>query len=100
MLNIRTDDFYGIEIPLPPKMAEQQKISHCLSSLEELIAAEDDRLATLRDHKKGLMNALFPAPGQTVPRLRFPEFKKAGRGRSDRLVKLPTIRMVRLTNPI
>lgn len=63
---------------LPPDEAEQQKIADCLSSLDAVIAAEGDRLAALRLHKKGLMQALFPAPGQTIPRLRFPEFQGAG----------------------
>jgi len=31
-------------------------------------------LETLKAHKKGLMQQLFPQPGQTQPRLRFPEF--------------------------
>lgn len=54
--------------------AEQQKIADCLGSLEELIGAEVQMLAALRQHKQGLMQQLFPQPGDTVPRLRFPEF--------------------------
>ena len=57
---------------------EQKKIAECLSSLDEVIAAEGRKLAALRDHKRGLMQQLFPQPGQTQPRLRFPEFR--GRG--------------------
>lgn len=57
--------------------SEQQKIADCLSSLDELIAAEGRKLETLRAHKKGLMQQLFPRPGETRPRLRFPEFRKA-----------------------
>ena len=60
--------------PTPP---EQQKIADCLSSLDTVIAAEGERLAALRNQKKGLMQALFPARGQTTPRLRFPEFQGA-----------------------
>ena len=58
--------------------AEQQKIAECLSSLDGLIAAEGRKLAALRDHKRGLMQQLFPQPGQTQPRLRFPEFQDKG----------------------
>ena len=66
--------------------AEQQKIAACLSSLDDLITAQEDKLTALREHKKGLMQQLFPQPGETVPRLRFPEFRdapdwKAGRCR-------------------
>lgn len=61
------------------KEAEQQKIIECLSSLDGLITAEGRKLEALRDHKRGLMQQLFPQPGETQPRLRFPEF----RGRKD-----------------
>jgi type I restriction enzyme, S subunit len=57
-----------------PKPAEQQKIADCLGSLDDLIAAEGWRLEALRQHKQGLMQQLFPQPGETAPRLRFPEF--------------------------
>jgi len=66
------------ELPTPTP-AEQQKITDCLSSLDNLIAAEGRKLAALRDHKRGLMQQLFPHEGETVPQLRFPEFRgKAG----------------------
>lgn len=66
-------------IPLPLKSSgEQQKIADCLSSLDDLIRAEEGRLGALKDHKRGLMQRLFPRPGQTTPRLRFPEFRDAG----------------------
>ena len=61
-----------------PKPDEQQKIADCLSSLDELITAETQKLNTLKTHKKGLMQQLFPREGETVPRLRFPEFREAG----------------------
>jgi len=45
-------------LPLP---AEQQKIADCLSSLDELIAAQTQAIDTLKTHKKGLMQQLFPS---------------------------------------
>lgn len=54
---------------------EQRKIAATLSSLDELIAAESEKLEALQTHKRGLMQGLFPAEGETVPRLRFGEFK-------------------------
>jgi type I restriction enzyme S subunit len=60
------------------KTGEQQKIADCLSSLDALIAAQADKIDTLKTHKKGLMQQLFPREGETVPRLRFPEFWEAG----------------------
>lgn len=64
-------------IPLPRTEAEQQKIADCLGSLDDLIAAEGRKLAALRDHKRGLMQQLFPREGEIRPRLRFPEFHKS-----------------------
>lgn len=77
LLNIKPEEFFGIEFPLPPRKAEQQKIAECLSSLDALIVAETGKLAALRDYKKGLMHQLFPAEGETTPCLRFPEFLDA-----------------------
>lgn len=95
LLNIRSDDFYGVKLPLPPEGEEQQKIADCLLSLDALIAAETDKLAELRDHKKGLMQQLFPRaervengvkiPAETIPRLRLREFQNAGEWQSDTL---------------
>ena len=58
----------------PPTRAEQLKIADCLVSLDDLIAAESRKLGALREHKQGLMQQLFPQPGENVPRLRFAEF--------------------------
>ena len=60
------------------KTGEQQKIADCLSSVDELIAAQARKLDALKTHKKGLMQQLFPREGETQPRLRFPEFQNAG----------------------
>ena len=43
-----------------PSLAEQQRIADCLSSLDALITAEAHTLDTLKTHKKGLMQQLFP----------------------------------------
>lgn len=61
-----------------PSLPEQQKIADCLSSLDDLITLEAQKLDTLKTHKKGLMQKLFPAEGESLPKLRFPEFRDAG----------------------
>ena len=48
-----------------PKIPEQHKIAACLSSLDALIAAQTNRLDTLKTHKKGLMQQLFPTASAT-----------------------------------
>lgn len=64
-----------------PNPTEQQKIADCLSSLDDLISAHTDKLDALKEHKKGLMQNLFPQEGETVPKLRFNEFEKDGEWR-------------------
>lgn len=61
-----------------PKTEEQKKIAECLSSVDELMAAQARKLDVLKTHKKGLMQQFFPREGETQPRLRFPEFQNAG----------------------
>ncbi len=77
LLNISKETFFGVVIP-NPSLVEQQKIADCLSSLDDLITLEAQKLNSLKAHKKGLMQQLFPREGETQPRLRFPEFKNAG----------------------
>ncbi|WP_419593075.1 restriction endonuclease subunit S, partial [Thiolapillus sp.] len=43
-----------------PSLPEQQKIAHCLSSLDEVIGLESHKLDALKNLKKGLMQQLFP----------------------------------------
>ncbi len=70
-----------------PKPAEQTKIANCLSSLDDLISAVTDKIETLKEYKKGLMQQLFPAEGKTTPALRFPEFQNAGEWKNTVLEK-------------
>jgi type I restriction enzyme S subunit len=49
-------------IPLPPEKREQQHIAACLSSLDDLITAETQKLEALKTHKRGLMQQMFPSP--------------------------------------
>ena len=77
-----------------PTLPEQRKIALCLSSLDDLIKSVGDKIELLKQHKKGLMQKLFPKKDGTicgrghgrdakfcvstnptiVPELRFPEF--------------------------
>ena len=70
--------FSKLRIAIPKNPQEQQKIASCLLSLDEVIAAHSQKLELLKDHKKGLMQNLFPQEGEKVPKYRFKEFEKDG----------------------
>lgn len=83
-------------VPVPPYdegLSEQQRIASCLASLDELITLEAQKLDTLKTHKKGLMQQIFPAEGETLPRLRFPEFREAGEWEERKLGEIGDVLM-------
>ena len=49
-----------------PSLPEQQRIATCLTSLDDLISAQIQRLEALKTHKNGLMQQLFPAPEEVA----------------------------------
>ena len=73
---LNKNDFLKLRVFLP-KVSEQQKVADCLTNLDALIAAHGQELDALKAHKKGLLEQLSPRIGETVPRLRFPEFRDA-----------------------
>ncbi len=56
---VNSDDIRQLATGFPSK-PEQQKIADCLTSLDELITAQAKKIDTLKSHKKGLMQGLFP----------------------------------------
>jgi type I restriction enzyme S subunit len=74
----------NIKIPLP-SLKEQRKIADCLTSLDEVITAQTQAVDALKTHKTGLMQQLFPAEGETIPRLRFADFRDASGWEEKRL---------------
>ncbi|WP_289048168.1 restriction endonuclease subunit S [uncultured Psychrobacter sp.] len=81
----------SIELGLP-NIEEQKKIADCLSSLDTLINAENEQLDILEEYKAGLLQQLFPAEGETTPKLRFAEFKDDGDWEEVKLVDLAKFR--------
>jgi len=103
VLSLRLPILQNLNIELPKSLLEQQKIASCLSSLDEVITAESQKLELLKEHKKGLLQNLFPnslncdSQGlndehdfSKVPKLRFPEFKDAGEWEVKRLGEVAT----------
>ncbi|WP_164705124.1 restriction endonuclease subunit S [Pseudomonas viridiflava] len=60
-----------------PGLEEQKRIADCLSSLNELILVEGQKLDTPKSYESALMRQLFPRDDETVPQVRFPEFLDA-----------------------
>lgn len=58
-LQISVKDLFSTPIPFP-SIEEQQKIADCLNSLDELIEAQEEKLRLLKEHKKGLLQQIFP----------------------------------------
>ncbi|WP_293915519.1 MULTISPECIES: restriction endonuclease subunit S [unclassified Sphingobacterium] len=58
--NLSFQQIEDIEVFLPSKMIEQQKIASCLYALDELITSQTEQIEQLKQHKKGLMQGLFP----------------------------------------
>jgi len=86
-LSIDENIFFKMPIVFPI-FNEQQKIADCLTSLDEVITLESRKLDALKEHKKGLMQNLFPTAGEKIPKLRFPEFRKNGEWESVRMIDI------------
>ena len=59
-ININNDTFLSKSILLPENKGEQEKLANCLSSIDEMVLLETQKLEALKAHKKGLMQQLFP----------------------------------------
>ena len=76
-IQIANSTFLSGRLPLPREPEEQKAVANCISSLNCLIALEDQKLEALKVQKQGLMSKLLPAEGEAVPSLRFPDFSNA-----------------------
>ncbi|HCH4062734.1 TPA: restriction endonuclease subunit S [Vibrio parahaemolyticus] len=71
------DDISNFVLYIPQDLEEQQKVADCLSSMDNLITENVKKLESLKLHKKGLMQKLFPTEGRDVPELRFDGFNES-----------------------
>ncbi len=83
LLSVNMDSFKKLMIPYPQSLTEQHKIAGCFSTLDRMIDATKRKLELLKEHRKGLMQRLFPAKGKTVPDFRFPEFRNDTEWKED-----------------
>lgn len=73
-IQISNDTFVSKSLYLPTDPEEQKKIAECLAEMDKLISLQSQKVDALIEKKKGLMQQLFPQPGETTPRLRFSGF--------------------------
>lgn len=73
LANLYGRDILGLKFYFPT-LEEQNEIVECLEAEDRMIAAQEQKVESLKTHKKGLMQQLFPQPGATTPALRFPGF--------------------------
>ena len=78
VLGISAIRLSNIDINYPKNKKEQTKITDCLSSIDSLISAQNQKVELLKGHKKGLLQNLFPKNDENIPKIRFPEFKNDG----------------------
>lgn len=61
IIHLYNDQLKNLRITLP-SIEEQNKIADCLTALDELIAATNEKLEQMKAYKKGLMQQLFVDP--------------------------------------
>lgn len=98
MTNLIARDFLK-QKTLVPSPSEQQKIADCLSSIDELISVQDQKVMLLKQRKQGLMQQLFPHNGETTPRLRFPGFAGDWNKQSFKDITVPAGKKNRQNHP-
>lgn len=74
LLNIAPDDFFETTLMIPRDIAEQKKIGAYLKNLDDLITLHRRKLEEMRTLKKYFLQNMFPAEGETVPKIRFKGF--------------------------
>ncbi|WP_099974001.1 restriction endonuclease subunit S [Lactobacillus terrae] len=73
LLNINYESFMGINIMFP-SLPEQKKIGNFFKLLDDTIALHQKELDALKQAKQGFLQKMFPADGEKVPKIRYPEF--------------------------
>lgn len=58
--NLRKEDVLSCPLLIPENPKEQEKIADTLSSVDDLIKAQIEKVEALQLHKKGLLQGLFP----------------------------------------
>jgi len=60
-INISTDDFMNMPVPVCPDPKEKEKIAFFLKNLDNIIINQELKIASLESYEKGLIQQLFPS---------------------------------------
>ena len=73
---LKTEEMLKFEMTVP-SIDEQKRIELFLDVISKTINQEQQKIEALQKYKRGLLQAMFPANGDTVPKVRFPGFTGA-----------------------
>lgn len=83
-MNISDKEVLSGQIFIPTK-EEQKAIAQYLRNLDSLIQTTEKKIASLKQVKEASLQAMFPAEGETVPKVRFKGFE--GEWKKEKLSK-------------
>jgi restriction modification system, specificity subunit len=72
--SINAKDVENVSVLIPPPPEEQTALGDFFRRLDETLAQERARLAKTQQLKRAMLAKLFPAHGETAPKLRFKGF--------------------------
>jgi type I restriction enzyme S subunit len=74
--NLNLEELLDSKVYLPT-IQEQEKIGGFLSSFDNLIQKQQEKIGFLKELKKGYLQQMFPAKGANLPQIRFEGFADA-----------------------
>ena len=82
MASLNTKIMKSFPVALPPDKSEQEKISHALSEIDDLIFESEQLVKKYRTIKQGCLQRMLPRVGRTEPEMRLPGFSDPWEERS------------------
>ncbi|EOT30334.1 restriction endonuclease subunit S [Enterococcus saccharolyticus] len=74
--SISFSEFGDLKLFYPKIIEEQKKIGAFFKQLDDTITLHQRKIEALKQMKKGFLQQLFPEQGESIPKLRFADFKE------------------------
>lgn len=103
LLNISAEDFFDIDLVIPPKEIEQIQIGVFFKKIDNLITLHQRKYTKLVNIKKSMLEKMFPKNGEDVPEIRFAGFtdpweqRKLGECFTERVESMPNGELISVT---